>query len=108
MYAYVFLVGYDEDGPHCDSFLDVSSALGVTHDQYLRSIQAAERVGADSTSRKALLTSMSSINLRARVTGKRMYKLTTEEPITIEELDSVLRIKQLGSNLKPFLKESEI
>ena len=108
MYASVFIVGYDEDGPHCDSFVDVSPALGVTHDQYLRTIQAAERVGADSTYRKAVLVSMNGIQLRARVTGRRLHKVTTEEPITAEVLDSVLRNKQFEGKLKTFLKESEI
>jgi hypothetical protein len=56
----------------------------------------------------AFLGNMAGISLRARVTGKRMHKVTTEEPITAEVLDSVLRNKQFEGKLKSFLKESEI
>jgi hypothetical protein len=108
MYAYVFLVGFDEDGPHTDCFLDVSSLVGSDLGQYMASIQAARRLGLDTKPRENALTNLNGVQLRARVTGKRMHKVTTEEPITAEVLDSVLRNKQFEGKLKSFLKESEI
>jgi hypothetical protein len=108
MYAYVFLVGFDEDGPHTDCFLDVSAALGFNPQTYQLATDTAKRLGIPTGERVAFLGNMAGISLRARVTGKRMHKVTTEEPITAEVLDSVLRNKQFEGKLKSFLKESEI
>ena len=108
MFAYVFLVSFDEDGPYADSFLDVSAAIGGNPETLQRAVDAAKRIGVDSTRLAQLPRSMSGISLRARVTGRRLHKVTTEEPITIEVLDSLLRNKQFEGTLKSFLKESEI
>lgn len=108
MYAYVFLVGFDEDGPHTDSFLDVSAALGSNPQTYQLAVDAAKRLGVDNTRLAQLPRNMAGISLRARVTSRRLHKVTTEEPITAEVLDSVLRNKQSDRTLKKFLKESEI
>lgn len=108
MYAYVFIVDYDEDGPHCDSFLDVSPALSNSAETYQRAVDTAQRLGVNADKLKALPRNMSGISLRARVTNRRLHKVTTEEPITAEVLDSVLRNKQFEGKLKTFLKESEI
>ena len=108
MFAYVFLVSYWEGGPYADSFLDVSAAIGSNPQTYQRVVDAAKRIGVDSTRLAQLSRNMAGISLRARVTGRRMHKVTTEEPITIEVLDSLLRNKQFEGTLKSFLKESEI
>ena len=108
MYAYVFLVGFDEDGPHADGFLDVSAAVGSNPQTYQLATDTARRLGLPTAKRVVLLGNMAGISLRARVTGKRMHKVITEEPITIEVLDSLLRNKQFEGTLKSFLKESEI
>jgi hypothetical protein len=108
VFAYVFLVSYDEDGPYADSFLDVSAAIGSNPETLQRAVDAAKRIGVDSTRLAQLPRSMSSISLRARVTGRRLHKVTTEEPITIEVLDGVLQHLQSKRTLKSFLKEREI
>jgi hypothetical protein len=108
MFAYVFLVGFDEDGPHADCFLDVSAAIDQTAETYQRAVDAAKRLGVDNTRLTQLPHNMSGISLRARLTGKQLHKVTTEEPITAEVLDSVLRNKQSERTLKKFLKESAI
>jgi hypothetical protein len=108
VFAYVFLVSYWEDGPYADSFLDVSAAIGSNPQTYQLAVDAAKRIGVDSTRLAQLPRNMSGISLRARVTGRRLHKVTTEEPITIEVLDSLLRNKQFEGTLKSFLKESEI
>jgi hypothetical protein len=108
MFAYVFLVGFDEDGPHADCFLDVSALVGSDLGQYMASIQAARRLGLDTKPRENALTNLNGVRLRARVTGKRMHKVTTEVPITGDELDALLLSKQSERTLKKFLKESAI
>lgn len=108
MYAYVFLVCFDEDGPHTDAFLDVSAAIGNSAETYQRAVDTAKRIGVPTEKLAALPQNMAGISLRARFTGMRMHKVTTEEPITAEVLDSVLRNKQFEGKLKSFLKESEI
>ena len=108
MFAYVFLVSYWEDGPYADSFLDVSAALDQTADTYQRAVDAAKRIGVDSTRLAQLTHNMAGISLRARVTHRRLHKVTTEEPLTADELDALLQCKQSERTLKQFLKESEI
>jgi len=108
MYAYVFLVSYGEDGPYADSFLDVSVALGFNPQTYQLATDTAERLGIPTGDRVAFLGNMAGISLRARMTGRTLHKVTTEEPITAEVLDSVLRNKQSERTLKKFLKESAI
>lgn len=108
MPAYVFLVGYDEDRPYADSLLDVSAAMGQTPEMYKLANDTAKRMGIPTESRERLLQSMSGITLRAQVTGRRVHKVITEEPIDFDTLDSVLRDKQRRGTLKSFLKESLI
>ena len=108
MFAYVFLVGFDEDGPHADCFLDVSALVGSDLGQYTASIQAARRLGLDTKPRENALANLHLVSLRARFTGKQLHKVTTEEPITADVLDTLLQYKQSERTLKKFLKESEI
>jgi hypothetical protein len=108
VFAYVFIVGFDEDGPHADSFLDVSAAIGSNPQTLQRAVDAAKRIGVDSTRLAQLPRNMSGISLRARVTGRRLHKVASEVPITGEELDTLLQHLQSERTLKQFLKESEI
>lgn len=108
MYAYLFIVGYGKVGPYCDIFRDVTSTLGATHDEYVRVIEAVERVGADSTPHRRVLAGMSSIQWYAKVTGQQLHKVVTETPITVEQLDTVLSVKQRLGELKQFLEASAI
>ena len=108
MPAYVFLVGYDEDGPYADSLLDVSAAMGQTPETYKLAGDTARRMGIPTGSRERLLQSMSVISMRAQLTGRQVHKIITEEPIDFDTLDSVLRGKQRRGTLKQFLKESQI
>ena len=107
-YAYVFIVGYNEDGPYADSFLDVSVALGFNPQTYQLATDTAERLGIPTGERVAFLRNMAGISLRARITGRTLHKVTTEVPITGDELDTLLQCKQSERTLKKFLKESAI
>jgi site-specific recombinase XerD len=107
-FAYIFIVGFDEDGPHTDSFMDVSAALDQTAETYQRAVATAKRLGIDSTQLEQLTNNMSGISLRARITGRRLHKVLTEEPITREDIDALMRRKQAEQTLKTFLQESEI
>jgi hypothetical protein len=107
-YAYVFIVGYGEDGPYADSFLDVSAAIDQTAETYQRTVDTAKRIGVDNTRLAQLPQNMAGISLRARITGRTLHKVTTEVPITGDELDTLLQYKQSERTLKKFLKESAI
>jgi hypothetical protein len=108
MFAYVFLVGYGEDGPYADSFLDASAALGHTPVTYQHAVDTAKRLGVDSTRLGKLPDCLAGISLRARMTMRALHMVKSEVPITIGELDALLRNKQSERTLKKFLKESEI
>lgn len=108
MFAYVFLVDYDEDGPYADSLLDVSAAMGQTPETYKLAVDTAKRMGIPTESRERLLQSMSGFMMRAQITCRQVHKILTEEPIDHAALDSVLRGKQRRGTLKSFLKESRI
>ena len=106
--AYVFLVGYNESGPYADCFLDVSAAIDQSAETYQRAVDTAKRIGADASKLEKLPQDMAGISLRARVTNRRLHKVTTEEPLTVDELEALLFSKLMDKTLQQFLKESAI
>lgn len=107
-YAYAFIVGYDVDGPYLDCFMDVSQVIGVTPEEFENVTAIQKRLGLDTTQRERLLMSFNGMNLRARVTGKVIHKVNTEEPLKADDLQLVLQMKQMDHSLKTFLDESRI
>jgi hypothetical protein len=48
------------------------------------------------------------MTLRARVTGKTIHKVDTDEPLTADDLRLYLQYKQMDKTLKDFLTRSKI
>jgi hypothetical protein len=107
-FAYAFIVGYDEDGPYLDCFMDVSQALNVTADEFADVTAIQKRLGLDISQRERLATNFSGMTLRARVTGKTIHKVDTDEPLTADDLRLYLQYKQMDKTLKDFLTRSKI
>lgn len=107
-HAYAFIVGYDIDGPYLDCFMDVSSVVGVTPEEFANVTAIQKRLGVDTTQRERLMMNFNGMNLRALVTGKTIHKVNTEEPIEADDLRLVLQMKQMDHTLKLFLNESKI
>lgn len=108
MPSYAFLVGYDVDGPYADCFLDVTPMIGVQMPEYLNVTAIADRMGVDTTERKLLPQHMQGMFLRARVTGKTIHRIDTEEAMTFTDFNTYMRHLYAKGKLKEFLKGSQI
>ena len=108
VHAYIFLVSYGPDGPYADSVLDATAALDQTPETYQQVVATAKRIGVDSPELEELAGRLAGISLRARITNRSLHKVMTDEPLSWDELDTLLRHKQDERTLKQFLKESAI
>lgn len=108
MPTYAFLIGYDENGPYTDSFLDVTPMIGVQMPEYLNVTAIADRMGVDTTKRKLLPQHMQGMFLRARVTGKTMHRIDTDQEMTPEDLNTYMRSLYTTSEFKDFIRRSQI
>lgn len=93
-YAYMFLVGYNEDGRYLDAFLDVSDLIGLTE----AGIKAkAKLLGPDHESLKHTMGVMQSVNsmaLRFRFNGGHLhgiYLLKAAIKLDFRLLNSLVR-----------------
>ncbi len=107
-HAYLFLIGYDEEGPYLDCFADMSYALGKC--------AAGERakelmLGVKDAEADRLGHLFKTIELRARfVHGSAHpgpYCVKTEDPLTREELTTYLK-SLTTERRKEFLKAAKI
>lgn len=112
-HTYVFSPRFDEDGEvYVDTFLDVTPCIGVTEEMVRIRDAAAERLGApipkDHNHPWMLASYVHTMRMRARLNSTNIHKITTEEPITFNDLDRVLKDYQTRNLLRNFLKESRL
>lgn len=107
-HAYIFLVGYDEDGVYLDCFADMTHVLGKSVD----GVRAAEKLTGVFDREAARLSHVyAAIGLRARfVQGGHCpgpYCVKTEDPLTREELTTILQ-HMTTERRKEFLQAAKI
>ena len=111
-HTYVFSPRFDEDGEvYVDTLLDVTPCIGLTEEMVRIRDATAQRLGApipmDGNHPSMLARSVGTMQLRARLHSTSLHKITTEEPITFDDLDQILRAMR-RPNLRNFLKESRL
>ena len=86
----VVLVKYTEDGPVIDSAFDISDLLGM---EWAGVLAAEKLTGKRNDKVRALASSLSMLRLRTRFDGHCYgpYLIKTEDPISVDELEQVLR-----------------
>jgi hypothetical protein len=111
-HTYVFSPRFDEDGVYVDTFLDVTPCIGMTEEMVRIRDAAAQRLGApipmDRNHPTTLAKYVAHMQMRARLNSTDLHKVTTEEPITFDDLDRVLKDYQTRNLLRNFLKESRL
>lgn len=126
MYGYLFEVMYDEDGPSVKYGMDVSGLIseeyGAKINEATIAQKAAKRIGARSAGiKRRMLDAIikenkleGSINkvrplfMRSTITGIPLYLLKSEEPITAEEIDKLMRMMFLKGELRTFLEKVKV
>ena len=108
MKSYLFLVGYDEDGPFTDSMLDVTPMKDVTAKQYENVTAIQKRMGLDVSERESLLKHASYLALRAKMVGMTLHSVHLDGGLEREVLDDYLKSLAHANQLKQFLKQSRI
>lgn len=108
VYAYAFLVGYNEDGPYVDTFVDITALIGKTAD----GVRAVERLtGANDEAVSVALSGMQMLFLRERYARSfdcaGPYQTRTRSPIDAALLTRALRSMPIPRR-KAFLKEARI
>jgi len=112
-YTYAFSPRFDEDGEvYVDTFLDVTPCIGMTEEMVRIRDAAAQRLGApipmDQNHPTTLAGYVAHMQMRARVNNTNVHKITTEEPLTFDDLALVLKDYQTRNLLRNFLKESRL
>jgi muconolactone delta-isomerase len=102
----VVLVKYTEDGLVIDSSLDVSDMLGL---EWIGVLAAEKLTGKRNDKARKLASSLSMLRLRTRFDGHCYgpYLIKTEDPISVDELEQVLRAMP-PDRRKAFLKGAAI
>ena len=112
-HTYVFSPRFDEDGEvYVDTLLDVTPCIGLTEEMVRIRDAAAQRLGApiprDHNHPLMLAGYVHTMQMRARLNNTDVHKITTEEPITFNDLNRVLKDYQTRKLLRNFLKESRL
>ena len=102
----VVLVRYNEDGLLIDSSLDVSDILGT---EWVGVLAAEKLTGKRNEKAHKLASSLQMLRLRIRFDGHCYgpYLIKSEDPISVEELEQVLRAMP-PDRRKAFLKGAAI
>ena len=102
----VVLVKYTEDGLAIDSSLDVSDMLGL---EWIGVLAAEKLTGKRNDKVRKLASFLSMLRLRTRFDGHCYgpYLIKTEDPISVDELEQVLRAMP-PDRRKAFLKGAAI
>lgn len=100
------LVRYDEDGMFIDSSLDVSDMLGM---KWIGVLAAEKLTGKRNEKAHKLASSLQMMRLRTRFNSECYgpYLIKSESPLTVEELEQVLRAMP-PDRRKAFLKGAAI
>jgi hypothetical protein len=104
-HAYLFSVSFHVDGVCVESFLDITMVNGVSD----TTAYAAKRLGI--VMPQAIQECMRNINglhFRAKCVGTHVHKITTEEPIDIRDLSTILSEKHQRGAIKTFLLRSRV
>jgi hypothetical protein len=104
-HAYLFTVSFHMDGVRVESFLDISLVNGIDR----MTMATAKRLGVVMPHEmEACLRNVSGLHFRANVLGAHVHKITTEEPIDIEDLGIILNEKHQRGAIKTFLLRSRV
>lgn len=112
-HTYIFSPRFDEDGEvYVDTFLDVTPCIGMTAEMVRTRDAAAQRLGApipmDHRHPSQITNAVEMMKMRARLNSTNLHKVTTENPITFNDLARVLKDYQTRNLLRNFLKESRL
>lgn len=104
-HAYLFTVSFHMDGVCVESFLDISMVNGID----ATTVATAKRLSiAMPHEMEACMRNVNGLHFRAKCIGTPVHKITTEEPIDIEDLGIILNDKHRTGAIRTFLLRSRV
>ena len=104
-HAYLFTVSFHMDGVCVESFLDITMVNGIDR----TTMATAKRLNiVVPQEMEACLRNVNGLHFRAKCIGTHVHKITTQEPIDIEDLGIILNEKHQRGAIKTFLLRSRV
>lgn len=104
-HAYLFSVSFHVDGVCVESFLDITMVNGINE----TTTATAKRLGIVMPQAiQGCMRDINGLHFRAKCIGTHVHKITTEEPIDIEDLGVILNEKHRTGAIKTFLLRSRV
>lgn len=111
-YAYIFQIRPSMEGLVADRFVDVSIMVGHTADSFKDLLTVYEQMGMERENidrMKDRVSAVQSVFARSAFTGsKGVYMIRTDSPITAENMDAYLTMRQREDTIQEFMREAKI